>query len=381
MCTLELNYGKYFLKKFIGEIYHDKNKKLMMALSFTLGATLLVSTAFADIVSMSGYEQLKSAIKYTSKSCSKSLQSFTAQFTVTLKDNERVLCANTETDKFDNSIGAKESTSISEDFNGMKTTNNSYCDKKCHISHNLVEDVYHVFEYTEEQKDPQFSDLFEDDRMKDIEKIIDAGIGNLKDYVILTEKPDGNKEFSGSLDDAQIPALINAVSSFAFKNSLPKFGVGITNIFPELKDDLFIKNVRGKASVNKDGILESLLGIGTVSGKDTNGVSHDLTLEVLVRLYDINSTVVTKPDLTGKKVEKSVEYKTPTDKTLSKKYIGDYKNDIIIEKDNSFVKIGERTVLIEKIDDKHVSGRYYENYKDEYPEYSKEKRNLLSMHK
>ena len=36
-----------------------KNKKLIMGLSFCLGAVMLVTTAFADVVSKSGYDMLK----------------------------------------------------------------------------------------------------------------------------------------------------------------------------------------------------------------------------------------------------------------------------------------------------------------------------------
>lgn len=349
-----------------------KNKKVMMALSFTLGATLLVSTAFADIVSMSGYEQLKQAIKYTSKSCSKNLESFTTQFSVTLKDNERVLFTSSQTDKFDNALGSAEHKSSSEYYNGSKDTNDSYSDKKCNIWYNSWNDTYQVFEYSKERENTQFSDPFEEDEMNDIEKIIDAGVGNLKDYVIVDEKPDGSKEFSGSLNDAQIPALVNAISSFGFKRTIPDMDVGIGNSFPKIQTDVFIKKITGKATVNKDGLLERIYGFGIISGKDTDGISHDLTLEVLVRFYDINSTVVNKPDLTGKKVEKQFENNS-VDTSISQKYIGQYKQNIVIEENNSFIKIGERTVVIEHIDDKNVSGKYFETYGAQYAQYAKDK--------
>lgn len=347
-----------------------KNKKLMVALSFTLGTALLVSTAFADIMSTSGYEHLKSAIKYTSKSCNKDLKSFTTQFTVTLRDNDLVLCETTQTIKIDNSMVASESSSSTVYSNGIKETFNSYSDKNCTISYNALNDTYHVFEYSEPRQDPQFEDIFEEDEMDDIEKIIDAALGNLKDYVISEQKPDGKVEFSGSLDDTQIPVLINAVSSFAFKRIIPDMGIGIDEIVPQIKDDVFIKNISGNAFVNEDGLLESIFGSGTLSGKDAKGATHDLKLDILARLYDVNSTIVIKPDLTGKTVEKTIEIPI-SDKIISKKFIGKYKNDIVIEKEDSFIKIGERNLEITKIEDDHVTGRYSETYTGEYEEYSK----------
>jgi len=45
-------------------------------------------------------------------------------------------------------------------------------------------------------------------------------IGNLKEYVVVTEDADGNKEFSGKLSDAQIPAVVNAVIAYAAKKTV-----------------------------------------------------------------------------------------------------------------------------------------------------------------
>ena len=51
------------------------NKKTVMVLSFCLGLALFVTTAFADIVSKTGYEQMKDSIKFTAESFSEKLDS------------------------------------------------------------------------------------------------------------------------------------------------------------------------------------------------------------------------------------------------------------------------------------------------------------------
>jgi len=351
-----------------------KNKKLMMAISFTLGVALLVTTAFADIMSASGYDQLKQAIKYTSKSCSSTLESFTLQTSITVKSAETVLFTSIQTEKYDNVLEASESKSTQSYCNGNTDKYESYNDKYCHIRYNPWDDSYTVIEYDKEMETPLFEDIFEtDDTMKDIEKIIDAGVGNLKDYVIVEDKADGSKEFSGSLDNAQIPALVNAILSFLFKRTIPDIGATTEDIFPNIQNDVYIKKITGKASVNTDGILERIYGSCIISGKDEDEKTHELTVEVLIRLYDINSTVVTKPNLDDKNniIKKYVG--NGLDMKASQKYIGKYKQDIIIEKDDKFIKIGERMVEIEKIADQIVSGKYYEIYKPEYPEYAKDK--------
>jgi hypothetical protein len=86
---------------------------------------------------------------------------------------------------------------------------------------------------------------------------------------------------------------------------------------------------------------------------------------VLFRLTDVNSTVVTAPDLTGKKVEKRTE-NAPQKDVVTKRFIGKYKNDVVIVKDDRFIKIGERILEITSIDEKQVTGRYTEQYTKEY---------------
>jgi len=349
-----------------------KNKKLIMGLSFCLGAVMLVTTAFADVVSKSGYDMLKDSAKSTAKAFSEGLDSFTMEGNVVLKDNGKQLFLSNFVQKFDNKKGAMTDTSYTEFANGSRTGSRySYRDNKTIISYDAYNDTYYVTEFTNERKSVKpFDNPFEDEQWNDVEKILDALVGNLKDYVVVDEKSDGSKELWGTLSEGQIPPLVNAVSSFWFKNVFSGRNGNTGDIsMPEITEDIYVKSVSGKAMVNSDGIIESVLTSGVLSGKDKDGNVHDLTLEMLIKVYDINSTTVTKPDLTGKNVEKYVE-KGFDEEKITQKYVGKYKNNIVIEKDDKFIKIGERNLEITNIDNKRVSGRYYETYKDEYKEYA-----------
>jgi len=77
---------------------------------------------------------------------------------------------------------------------------------------------------------------------------------------------------------------------------------------------------------------------------------------------------VEKPDLTGKKVEKTVVQNGYNSNALQK-YMGKWKNDIVIEESDRFVKIGERIIEITSFDSDYVYGTYTEIYKDEYADY------------
>lgn len=342
-----------------------KNKKMIMALSFCIGAVMLATTAFADITTKTGYDQAKDSLKFTAESLIEKVQSYTMQATVSAKDNDNLLTSSTNISKVDNVNKQSESISISEDKDGKKQESSYYTDKNTWISHNSENDIYYVTEYSGNNI-PQHNNPFKESTAKDAEKIVDALVGNLKDYVIVNDKADGTKELSGSLSEAQIPALVNAVASFGFKQAFSQGRMNNEKLsIPQITEDIFIKNTKATANINKDGLIESVLASATLSGKDKDGNQHDITLDLLVRITDINSTVITKPDLTGKKIEKSVQVAKES-KTIPMSFLGKYKNDIVILKDDKFIKIGERFVEIAEIKDTHIIGRYYEEYKAEY---------------
>ena len=118
----------------------------------------------------------------------------------------------------------------------------------------------------------------------------------------------------------------------------------------EMESDIFVKKVSGTAVENQAGLLENVTGDVILSGKDKNGVQHDLTLNVVFKLSDIGTTKITKPDLTGANVEK-----VSHSGGFTSKYVGTYKNNIVIEKDGEFVKIGERILEITSVENGKVS--------------------------
>lgn len=344
------------------------NKKLVMVASFVLGATMFVTTAFADIASKTGYDKLKDSVKFTVKSMSEDLDNFTIESVLTVKDNNKVVRSENSIQKVDNIKGASESQNYSEE-KGKTKSYYSYTDSNTTIWYNDSDDTYYVNEITGSRNYRPIDNPFEESEVKDLEKILDALVGDLKNYVVVEEKADGSMELSGSLDEGQIPALVNAVSSFLFKQSSSSL-IAEANSGSSRKtlEDVFVKSLSGQAFVNKDGIMESLLATGVLSGRDDEGVTHEISIEMLFKVYDIGSTQVSMPNLEGKNVKKSVNRYYYT-WTVTEKYIGKYVNDIIIEKDDKFIKIGERYVEIAHVDDNHVSGRYYEIYRDGYDEY------------
>ena len=355
-------------------------KKTAMLVSFTLGTLLVATTALADIANKSGYDQLKDALKVTAEQSSEKFDSFTMDISYELKDNGKTLGSSNSTQKYDRSKSASESINLSsgtksgnQNENGTKY--NGYSDKTSRISWRDNDPTYYVTEYTniKERNEGFFTNPFKENSAGDIEKIADAVVGSLKDHVVVTENLDGSRGLAGSLTEVQIPSLVNAVASFQLKQ---RFN-GNQDSLPVLTKDIFVKEVKGTAKINKDGVMESILGTAVLSGKDEQGTVHDVTVEILAKLSEINSTTVTKPDLTGKKVVKNIENRNSGSEISNpEKFVGKFKNDILIEKDGKFVKVGERFIDITQIDNKTVTGRYYEVYRPGFEEYATTKRDF-----
>lgn len=339
-------------------------KKTAMLASFTIGTLLFATTALADVLSKSGYDQLKDGLKVSAEKMSGEFDNFTLDITYAIKDNGKTLQSENHVEKSDRKNNVSETTNTSDGINGKNSTNYTYSDSKTDIRRGIgLDDKVYVMEYTEERKLNQFTNPFAQNGAEDVERIADAVIGSLKDHVIVKDNSDGSKELTGSLTEMQIPALVNAVASFQLKQQFNGRN-GMQNEWSHLTQDVFVKEVTGLASINKDGVLENILGTATVSGKDSQGQTHDITVEVLGKLKDVNSTKVTKPDLTGKEVVKQIaQPNRGRELTNPQKFLGTFKNDIIIEKEGKFVKTGERILEITKIDSNGVTGHYHEEYR------------------
>lgn len=342
-----------------------KNKKVAMILSFSLGFVLLAGTALADISSKSGYDLLKDSLKTTAKSLTQDQSNYSVEGKVVLKDNNNTILTANYTIKADTATNSTETTSVQQTTNGIPTKEYRYSDNKSSISYDSKADIYYLTEYGKALEQKMLQNPFEDENAKDIEKIVDAVAGSFKDYVTSSPQNSGGQLITFSISDTQIPSIINAVSSMLFKQEFNQRNMRQEDKFmPEIVDDIFIESAKASASVDKNGILTEASALGVLSGKEKTGSTHKLSFEISYKLSNVNSTIVPKPNLEGKKVEKRIDYNY--EQKITDKFNGKYKSDIIIEKDGKFIKTGERFVVITHIDDKVVEGKYYEVYKNEY---------------
>lgn len=360
-------------------------KKTIMAVSFALGTLMFATTAMAEVNSKSGYDQFKDAVKYTAKQTTTGFSSYTLNQSVNIKDGDSIVYSSNTTSKYD--VINKAMENVTEFYNG-KDKNDSYFynDKNTQITkaiNDKAEAYYSVTNFTNENTNIKWlQNPFEQDKAADMEKIADALVGNIKDAVVFTAKSDGNKELSGSINNTQIPSIVNALASFQFKNS---YGNGKDTNFskmPKLIKDIYVKNAKGNVITDKNGLIKTAAASGVLSGKDKNNTVHNLTFEVSFNISNINSTKVSKPDLTGKKVQETTTSAYDYSKlTNPEKYIGKYKSNIVEENDGKFIKIGEAIVIIEKMNTDTVSGTYETKYVSGYEDRNKKLNFTGKFHK
>lgn len=344
-------------------------KKTAMIISFSIGIMMFTSTAMAEVTSKTGYDELKDTFKYTAESCTDKLSNYTIDMSYSLKDNGTIIRSTNEIDKFDISKNIHEN--VSTYFNGTdKKEGYYYGDKNEVITKGSNENLYHEIEFPNSQKNYMRTNPFKDDKATDIEKIADALVGNLKDSVVVKENSNGTKEISCSLNETQIPSLVNAAASFELKNQFTQSNSSDENIIPKITKDIFIKQVKENIVTEKSGLIKNVIATGIFSGKDKNGKEHNLTFDLAVKITNVNSTAIKKIDLSGKKVEKQIEQGDSKKLSNPEKFIGKYKSDIVTQKDNKFIKIGEIIIDVEKITTSTVSGTYHENYIKGYESYS-----------
>lgn len=340
-------------------------KKAASLCALVIGVCLLATSAFADVMLGSGYNSLKDAAKSTAAQLSDGIDNFTGSTTMALKVDGKVVDQSDSTMKYDNKNMRMESTeshiSVDKDAEG---TNYYYRDGEKYISKHSGDETYYLSRKTPGieyglSDGKMINNPFEEEEAKDVEKVIDAFVGSLKD-VVQVEETDGKKMYVANLTQAQIPAFANALVSFGVKYSFmdsyhtDRYGI------PALTEDIYVKEGSAKAIENENGIIDSVVGSVTLTGTDKNGVAHEIVVEVSAALTDINSTVVTEPDLTDKKVEEG----NASGREFDTRFVGTYKNNITKMNEAGIEKTGERVVEITSVTNEGLAGRYYETRTD-----------------
>ncbi|NQX66553.1 hypothetical protein HQN90_10490 [Paenibacillus alba] len=293
------------------------NKKLaMMGLGVAVGSMMLVTSVYAGVGDAPGYEAFKSAFKETAK-----VDNVTRQVNVSLQDNGAQLLNVKSTIKSSgkNQAGSAEVTVQSGE---EQQTLQFYNQDGKQIVKTGDSDVYKVLEGDDMQgkfKDHERTSHTPDPQViSEVENVVDALVGNLKNYVTMDAKAGNAKDIHFKLSGSQISPVVNTIGSLVIKHGtvennerpLPAkadtLGVDFTtlkNSLPQLTSDIKMDEVEVNASVDADNHITNQTAQIHISGKDAKGTAHDVVLSVDMTLSSLNTTTPDTVDLKGKQLE------------------------------------------------------------------------------
>jgi hypothetical protein len=270
-----------------------------------ISSVVMVTSGFAAMASTSGYSVYKDAIKAT-----RSLDSVALSGGISLKDNGATLINVTGNVKANLANEAK-SGSATINNNGKQQTVEVYNQSNQTITKSSASDVY----YQEQERAEKNKNEKPESKQipQEVENIIDSLVGNLQNSVTLDNKADGTKEVTLSLSNAQLPPVVNAVGSLLIKNALDEKdsnkmqkeipGIDFKPALPALTQNVRIDQIDIKAIINDANFIQHQEASITISGKDINGVSHQVILQLNADLTGFNTTTPDTIDLTGKNVQ------------------------------------------------------------------------------
>ncbi len=297
------------------------NKKAMSLCAVLVGAAVFATAAAADVMLGSGYSGAKEVLKASTAYFADEAENFTVHGEFLFEVDGRTFMQSTLSAKFDNQNVVKEIDESYIEPDGVPSQRYYYQDKDRYVSYDEENDLYRVYLQNVTMDEKLFSDPFKEDEMQDLERIADALAGAMKD-VIQVEEADGGRIYTGTMCDAQVPALVNAVGSFLMKRNVFNDSIWEEYKFPAVQSDIFLQEASGKMLTNEEGILENAMGMLIFNGKSQDGVNHTVRVEVSIALTDVNETAITLPELTD---ENSV-IETSSQPSLDERYVGTYKN-------------------------------------------------------
>ncbi|OCT11197.1 hypothetical protein A8709_05820 [Paenibacillus pectinilyticus] len=292
------------------------NKKLaMLGLGVAVGSMMLVTSVYAGVGDAPGYEAFKTAVKQTA-----TIQNVTRQVNVSLQDNGASLLQVKSTIKSSGTDHAG-SAEVKVQNGSEEQTIQFYSQDGKQIIKTANSDVYKVIEqdgtsakFKGRDKETHAPDP---QTVSEVENVVDALVGNLKNYITMDEAAGNGKEIHFKLSGSQISPVVNTVGSLLIKHGATskdkpvpaeanKLGIDLRtlqNSLPQLSSDISMDDVEVNASVDADQHITNQTAQIHLSGKDAQGAAHDVVLRIDMTLSSLNSTTPDTVDLSGKQVE------------------------------------------------------------------------------
>jgi hypothetical protein len=295
-----------------------KKKWLAAGSAIGLSTVVMLTTGFTALAANSGYDDYKAALKAT-----KALKSVSVEAKAVLQDNGKVL-----TDAQGNLKVNLQSDAMSGNVKVSGASGAQSVDLFSQANQEVWKlgsnDTYYVKQDKPEREKQHDSQEGDSAWMNEqAETVIDSLVGNLKDYVSVNKQTDGTKQISMQLDNAQIPAVAQALAPMALKHLSgdhhgeraghktadkqdPEqlFNKNLSDLKGlALSQNIQIENITLNAVIDASNYIKQQQASITFSGKSADGTTHTVTVNLDVHLSGFNNTTPDAIDLTGKTVQ------------------------------------------------------------------------------
>ncbi|MEH7246385.1 hypothetical protein V7114_06245 [Neobacillus niacini] len=277
------------------------NNKLLAAIG--ISGTLMLGSVYSISANTSGYDLYKEALKKTHTA-----ESATMNVNLNIEDNKKLILSSESIFKSDsvnqvNSISTRlaNETEVSN-MNMYKQDGNWF------ISKNGIDTVYKM----NTSNTPHHSNTTE--LKDDLENLIDVMTKNLQQQITVADNQNGSQLIELDLTGKEIPLTANALSTLMIKHAVmiqdnaetesSDFHIKVKA--PELDHDITVKQIKLTAQVNKDNYIEQQTVNAVVTGKDKQGTSHEIVLNIELNVSNYNQTTVTPVEIP---VDKLIEFK------------------------------------------------------------------------
>jgi hypothetical protein len=283
------------------EVIIMKKKRLKMMMGSAAAGCLLLSlsvTAFAS--TGSGYESYKGAVKSLVIAENETVST---QFEV--KDNGSSILSGDSIEKLNNENRSSKS-DITVD--GVKKTYESSVNNGNYVIN--ADGKYYTLNRGDKKSDKDKREKLSESSstVKLAEMITDTLVGDVKNQFT----KDG-QTISVNLEGAQIPELAKLAISAAVENSnsIEKHKssdkIGYDDVIKTAMDkmpklsNIDVKSIAMTATVDGNTLKDNNLTV-VITGKDANGISHEISVTLNAKITDLGNTKADSIDTTGKEV-------------------------------------------------------------------------------
>lgn len=301
-------------------------KKTIMAASLITGVVMLTTSAFANYVNSSGYEDCKRAIKRLLKE---------DNYTMTIEADFLIDEQSMGTFKFTQLLDADGDVKLNW-FIDEYDTERSFTSREYFQDGELVRiskyrdetesyyiddenpDLHHFFKINEEDEKTV------NKAIRFVELFADMIVGDLKNNMLLIDSDDVCDTYAINLESYQMPELISAgLSLMGSANANPEYYgyraeelADMTTFEIAERDPMFllgeepvIDSVNLQVKIDHSGRILDVTGDFTILGTDYNGTPHTLKFIASGSVSDYDTTVPERVDLTGKPVRRASQWR------------------------------------------------------------------------